>query len=183
MIRLVRADHRRIGELLARLGRRYRPAAALRSRAAAELAAHSDASHACLLPLAQSRLDTVDPGWLDSLHAVSSVAADLEQAGDPVPETLLSKVVAALEEHVKVEENQVLAPLEGSALVPRLRRAGEAFQRRRDSAIKEHGGSPNRYQRPAASRAELYERARRLGVSGRSTMTREQLNAALREKP
>lgn len=183
MIRLVRADHRRIGELLARLGRRYRPAAALRSRTAAELAAHSDASHACLLPLAQSRLDTVDPGWLDSLHAVSSVAADLEQAGDPVPETLLSKVVAALEEHVKVEENQVLAPLEGSALVPRLRRAGEAFQRRRDSAIKEHGGSPNRYQRPAASRAELYERARRLGVSGRSTMTREQLNAALREKP
>lgn len=178
--RLVRTDHRRIGELVGRLGRRYRAGEALPARVVSELTAHVEASTTCLLPFAKSRID-LDPSFGHTLDTLLDLADEIGGSGHPVPPDLVTMVRAAFDEHVDLEERAVLKPLDETVNIERLRMLGEAFRRHRDSRLKAEGEAGRRYQRPPASRAELYERARYRGIAGRSSMSRSELLTALRE--
>jgi hypothetical protein len=93
----------------------------------------------------------------------------------------MDDLVAGIGHHVALEECTVLVPLAEAVPVPRLRVVGEAFRRRRDAVVNSHGGV--RDLRPTASRAELYEKARHFEIDGRSSMSREELLTALRDRP
>jgi hypothetical protein len=178
--RLVRTDHRRIGELVDRLGRRYRAGEALPAKVVGELSAHIEASTACLLPFTESRVD-VDPAFAPALASMVDLITELERSDHPVSADLVTRLRIAFDEHVELEERTILKPLNERVSVERLRMLGEAFRRHRDSRLKAEGEQGRRYQRPPASRAELYERARYRRIAGRSAMSRSELLAALRE--
>lgn len=181
VIRLVRTDHRRIRELIDRLGRRYRAGEVLPARVLGELSAHVDASMVTLLPFAESRIPGLEPAYEQSLDELAAAAAELPDAIHPVPAAVVDLLVAAVTEHIEVEERTVLQPLDKEVSVERLRMLGEGFRRSRDSRLKAQGDAAHRYHRPPVSRAELYERARHRGIEGRSTMSRSELLSALRE--
>ncbi|MFW6205159.1 MAG: hypothetical protein ACOC96_09320 [Actinomycetota bacterium] len=183
VIRLIRIDHRRMNELLTRMGRRYRAGEELPSRLANELASHADATTNCLLPFVLDRLELPDGAFSDTLDDLAEVADEVARTAQEVPAAVLEQAAAATREHIDVEEQQVLAPLEEAVNVERLRQLGEAFRRRRDSALKARGQRVHGHQRKPASRAELYERARSRGLAGRSSMSRSELASALRQEP
>lgn len=180
--RLIRTDHRRIGELIGRLGRRYRAGEALPAKVVGEVSAHVDASATCLLPFTASRVD-LDPAFVGTFDALTGLAAELDHSDHPVPAELVDRLRTAFNQHADIEERTVLEPLDKIVSVERLRVLGEAFRRHRDSRLKAEGEPGRRYQRPPPSRAELYERARYRGIAGRSSMSRSELLTALREVP
>lgn len=181
-VRLLQADHRRIGELVRRLGRSYRAGESLRVEAAAELRAHVEATRAVLLPFAADR--QVAPGTGDGdpeealLKGLIACAAELGDARDPVPAELARRLATAWDQHVE-REGPLLTGLRETVEVHRLRMLGDALRRSRDSALRTALRGTSRLNRPVATRAELYERARRLGIEGRSSMTRGELQSAL----
>lgn len=178
--RLVRTDHRRIDDLVSRLGRRYRAGEALPAKVSGELSAHVEATMACLAPFAASRVD-LDPAFASTVETLAELAAELHRADHPLSAELVETLRTAFNRHVEVEERAVLHLLDERVTVERLRMLGEAFRRHRDSRLKTEGELARRYQRPPASRAELYERARYRGIAGRSSMSRSELQSALRE--
>ncbi len=178
VVRLVRSDHRRISELLARLNSRHRGGTALQVRVANELTAHVTACRDCLLPFAESRVH-LDRSAAESLDRLDSVAGELR--GSAAAATIAT-LVEAMDRHIDTEERDVLQPLEDSVTVDRLRRLGESFRRTRDAAIRAEGGPQRRQTRPPASRAELYEQARYRKIAGRSSMSKAELLAALKEQ-
>lgn len=181
--RLIRTDHRRICELLDRLERSRRSPADLQLKVVGELAAHEAASTQELLPFSQAR-DVGDNARLsETLRGLRLAVAELEDAGAPAPRDIVRRARAMFRTHAEIEENDVVDPLAQVTDVNRLREAGDAYSRRRDATLKAHSQRRDKYRRPTPSRAELYERARRHGIPGRSAMTSKQLAAALKEKP
>jgi hypothetical protein len=181
VVRLVRIEHRRIGDMLRRLEGQYRRGSSLPARTAGELSAHAYATTSELLPFTETRADPPDGVCRDTIEDLVAVAAELDRAPEPPPGSVVSRAIAAFDRHVEVEEEDILTSLEETTEIAKLRHLGQSFRRAHDSALKTRGERPDRYRRPRASRAELYERARRRGVPGRSTMTREELAAALQE--
>ena len=178
IIRIVRADHRRIEDLVERLGRPHRADDSLRRRLAAEIAGHADASARALLPFAESRVSDLGDARR-SLEELTDLARRLDECVDPVPADLLERARSVLHRHVEVEEGATLRPLDHVARVSRLREVGDAFRRRSAAVVAaRRPASP----RATAARAELYERARRYGIAGRSSMSRDELHAALRDR-
>jgi hypothetical protein len=177
VVRLVRADHRRIAGLVERLGRPHRAGDSLRLRLAAEIAGHAHASTRALLPFAKSRVSDLGD-TRRSLEELTDLARRLDECVEPVPADLLDRARSIMYRHVEVEEDATLRPLDDVVAVSRLREVGEAFRR--------HSAAVVAARRPASPqatdvRAELYERARRSGIAGRSSMSRDELHAALRD--
>jgi hypothetical protein len=178
VVRLVQADHRRILGLVERLGRPHRAGESVRRRLAAEIAGHADASTRVLLPFAKSRVNDLGD-TRRSLEELADLARRLDECVEPMPDHLLDRARSVMHRHVEVEEDATLRPLDAVAAVSRLREVGEAFRR--------HSTGVVAARRPAnppatAARAELYERARRYGIAGRSSMSRDELHAALRDR-
>lgn len=182
-VRLVQTDHRRIGELIRRLGRTYRAGETLRVQAAAEVRAHVEATRAVLLPFATDRLPSLSDDRDDHervLHELEDLACRLDEAPDPVPATLAGELAQRWEAHLALEE-PVLASLGTVVEVGRLRMQGDALRRCRDAALRAALRGTSRLRRPLATRAELYEKARRLQIEGRSAMSRAELQQALEQ--
>lgn len=181
VVRLVRSDHRRISELLARLNGRHRGGTALHVRIANELTAHVTACRDCLLPFAESRV-RVDEAVGESLDSLQAAAGELRCSADDLPAATITALVETMDGHIDSEEREILRPLEGSVTVDRLRLVGESFRRVRDSAMRAEGGPQRRRSRPPTSRAELYEQARYRKIAGRSAMSKAELLEALKEQ-
>lgn len=181
-VRLVRSDHRRICDLLARLNGRHRGGAGLLVRVGNELAAHVVACRDCLLPFAQSRV-SFDGAVAESLDELMAAASELRAGDTAVPTVSPADLAATMDRHADTEDRVVLQPLLDTVDVGRLRLLGESFRRVRDSALRAESGRQRRRARPTASRAELYERARYLDIDGRSAMSKEELLAALKKQP
>lgn len=182
VVRLVRSDHRRISELLARLGSHHRGGAALLVRAANELAAHVTACRDCLLPFAESRV-SLDGAAVESLDKLMTAADELREGAAAAPAVNAADLVETMRVHIETEDRVVLRPLLSAVSVDRLRLLGESFRRARDSALRAEGESRRRQARPPTSRAELYEKARYRRIAGRSAMSKAELLAALKEQP
>jgi hypothetical protein len=180
VVRLMRIEHRRISALAHRLDGKHRQGANLPAQLASELAAHAYATTAELLPFTESKSGTLDGRCRATVDQLTAIAAELDESEDGVSRATVERTLTALADHV-AEEAEILDTLEQTTEVTRLRMLGDAFCRARDHAFKSRGDKPHRYRRPEASRAELYERARRHGIAGRSSMTRDQLAAALQD--
>lgn len=184
IVRLIRSDHRKISGLLERAGGPHRNGEELREEIVAQVRAHALATEQELLPYVGQRLD---PGQseldrhLQALESLAEAASDFESVNDEDRSAVLTRLSELVEAHIAAEERDFLHLLDETVDVARLRRLGETFRRRRDGELKLWSGAKRRLRRPDSSRAELYERARRQGVSGRSKMTKSQLKEALRE--
>ena len=180
-VRLIRSDHRRISDLLARLNGHHLGGADLPQRFARELSAHVAASRDCVVPFAESRVNNVVT-VAASLDELMAVADTLRKEGAGGQTLSTADLVEIVRRHVDAEERHVLQPLEGVASVDRLRVLGESFRRTRDAALRSEAGPRRHHVRPPASRAELYEHARYRNIAGRAAMSRTELLAALKRQ-
>jgi hypothetical protein len=167
--------HRR---LRARLERCTRPARGMDdpdAELARELAAHTQAAvHE--IYRAEGLVRLLPEGGASRL---TQVAQEVQQvlAGPSVDPARLARLTTAV---ISTEEALLLPVLQDAMPLPERRRLGKVYRLRRDAALRAAG--PARRHR-TASHSELYERARRAGVSQRSRMTVAELEQALRAQP
>lgn len=93
----------------------------------------------------------------------------------PGIDALISMLKAGVEHHVEEEEDEVLPKLAEAATDEQL----EELASQAEAWIIAAGGEPPSIDPDAATHDELYRRARKAGVEGRSTMTKDELAAAL----
>jgi hemerythrin superfamily protein len=112
-------------------------------------------------------------------------------------ESSFSEWVSAVRHHVEEEEGQILPQLQRALAVDRLMELGQAFASRRAAELtgqgrrSNRGGQRRRGGRPQArrgsgkasadgkTRGELYDEARKAGIEGRSSMSKQELVRAL----
>ncbi|WP_236050889.1 hemerythrin domain-containing protein [Nonomuraea cypriaca] len=92
--------------------------------------------------------------------------------------TTLEQLVASVSHHIEEEESTILPALAKSAGKKGLQELGQAFKQRRAEELKALGPPGGSHDGP--SKAELYERAQRADIPGRSHMGKEELADALR---
>ena len=114
--------------------------------------------------------------------ALEQLAVEIEQADLAEAEAtqLCHRVEDALGQHAKALRTHVLDDLEQRLARKEIRRLGGRYLTRRDAEVARLGSSAAPPRTLDRSRAELYEMARRLGIQGRSSMTRSQLINALK---
>lgn len=196
-ISLITQDHRRIEQLLQRLeferGDRGTPLAEL----AARLVAHSHAEEEIVYP-AVAQSGARDPAEVrqaenehhhaeDLLHRLQGMRPD-----DAEFDRMLQRLADAVGRHVEEEEKTVLPALKGAVDRKRLEELGRAFAERRDEEMRRAGVGAGKgpgelvgsdeAELMDKSRDELYEEARRVGVKGRSRMSKDQLAHALAQQ-
>lgn len=187
VLTLLEGDHRRIEAALALTARERARGSRLppRDAAVALVVAHAFAVEATVHPFLLRRSPGVRPAvdaarrhsWL--LVEAAGTLADTPP-GDEIFGSCCGRVTILLAEHAD-SERILLAPLGSDVGVVRLRELGAAYVRARETRLgartaRGAGTTPRRFD---ASRADLYERARRKGVEGRSSMSRDQLIDAL----
>jgi hemerythrin superfamily protein len=183
VITLITKDHRLIEGLFDRLKSGQGDAKA----AVAEL-------HALLTAHSRAEEDRVYPG-LDAHHSVeehkeAEILLDAlvrARPGTPEFRKTLEELVKAVTHHVEEEESKLLPSLSRKADAKELERLGKAFKQRRDEELRALGLSgvsassdgAGKASGDGATKAELYERAQRADIPGRSHMGKEELAAAL----
>jgi hemerythrin-like domain-containing protein len=186
IIDLITADHREVEQLFGQLDSAGDQDAVIR-RIADELIPHSKAEEQVVYPAIASAAsdadDEVKDGTAEHHHIEEMLQQLLENGADaPGSDGILAAVVAETKHHVEEEETDILpAYRENSTPDERAdlgRRFAEAKQRARaGGASSGAGGSSS-----GKTRDELYEEARRAGVEGRSSMTKDELAKALDEQ-
>lgn len=157
------SEHRRMEQLVQRCGRPTRgfhdPAAELAAVATLHLAVAAEHVY----PEAQRHSQRWPQPTVDALfEALTAGNSD--------------EVIPAVRALLEFETTVVLPALESALNVPARRRIGKVFRVRRDAAAR--ATTISRRRQP--SQTELYEMARRAGVSQRSRMTQSELRAAIR---
>ncbi|WP_049572806.1 hemerythrin domain-containing protein [Nonomuraea sp. SBT364] len=171
VITLITADHRRVEALLSRLGAERGE----RRATVAEL-------HALLTAHARAEEDRVYPG-IDAHHGLeehkeAEILLDAlrrAEAGSAEFEETLELLAGTVVRHIRDEETTMLPLLARTAGDKRLKRLGAAFAERRQQVLRALAAAGD----GQVTRADLYERARRADLPGRSRMTKPELEAAL----
>ncbi|MFI7699030.1 hemerythrin domain-containing protein [Nonomuraea sp. NPDC049480] len=172
VITLITNDHRTVESLFERLKKQEGDPKAT----VAEL-------HALLIAHARAEEDRVYPG-IDAHHSVeehkqAEVLLDsLVRARPGTPEfrKTLEELERSVKHHVEEEESKILPALAKSAGDKGLKELGKAFQERRAQELK----ALSVPKQAAPSKAELYEKAQKADIPGRSHMGKEELAEALR---
>jgi hemerythrin superfamily protein len=184
-VTLIMNDHRVMEQLFERLKAGDGDPAALIAEVKARLTAHSEAEETQVYPA----LKQADPGEADEVdHAydeheeaqqlLSQLAA--ARPGGAEFDRMLTAFVDAVTHHVEEEESEVLPALRQAVDSRTLEQLGDRFEEVRRGMLEQAGmsGGPS----PDTSRAELYEQARQADISGRSTMSKDELAEALRDQ-
>lgn len=190
LITLVTTDHRELQRLfeMMRTDRSSRPLAL--PLAVAMLEAHSEAEEDRVYPAVAREAGEKEEAEhaAEEHHEAESLGKQLLEMDWDSEEfdQALQEWIGAVEHHMEEEENEILPALSQAVGPDRLRELGMEFATRRAKklagqplkAVDTGGsGSGGGGQRGAEgeTRAELYEKARDLGVEGRSTMNKEEL--------
>ncbi|MGN6331885.1 MAG: hemerythrin domain-containing protein [Motilibacteraceae bacterium] len=189
VLHLLRTEHRRLNEALLRAERGRGSRARARDEAVSGILAHVHACHAVLHPAAAghhageaSGADRLDHLRQDD-DGLLSTALELAPA-DPLQSGFRERATAclqALDRHARSEEHLLDECLHDVDVV-RLRDFGAHYLRARDAELKHASPVSAPPRRLDVPRADLYEQARKAGVPGRSSMSREQLIAALADR-
>ena len=171
VITLITQDHRVVEGLFERLKKKEGDQKAT----VAEL-------HALLIAHARAEEDRVYPG-IDAHHSVeehkeAEILLDSLVRADPGTaefDKTLSELIESVTHHVEEEETKLLPALAKSAGAKELERLGQAFKQRRAEELQALG------RQTEATKAELYEQAKRADIPGRSQMDKDELAQALRE--
>ena len=187
ILRSVPTLHRRQADLLARSAKGRGARTQARDELVAELSAHLHASHEVLHPVAEDRSVDLRDGLIDLRSTDEKLLSAVRRLAELEPDddeyaAAADEVRRTLDEHAQAEQALLERGL-GDLEAPKLRELGAHHERAlaatRRTMQPARNGSQRRF---AGSRADLYERARRAGVPGRSAMSREQLIAALKER-
>jgi hemerythrin superfamily protein len=183
LITLVTTDHRELQRLfeMMRTDRSSRPLAL--PLAVAMLEAHSEAEEDRVYPaVAREAGEKAEAEHAaEEHHEAESLGKHLLEMDWESEEfdQALQEWIGAVEHHMEEEENEILPALSQAVGAERLRELGMEFATRRAKALagrplKAAGGTTGGGAE-GATRAELYDKARELGVEGRSTMSKDEL--------
>nr|WP_264085178.1 hemerythrin domain-containing protein [Kibdelosporangium phytohabitans] len=172
---MIMDDHREVERLFDELKNQPHKRPLLTPVLCSLLVAHSRAEEAEVYPVAKSDADETDEvEHSQQEHAeaeqllVELAKTDTESAEY---EKVLGKVIDSVTHHVKEEESKLLPGMRSRLDAPRRAQLGEAFV---TSRAKHLGDMPGH-----ATREELLQQARNAGISGASSMNRDQLAKAL----
>lgn len=180
VVRLVAQDHDRLLRLLRRMCAPGPNQERWRGEFLRLLRAHRAAERDELFPSVVAQLpEGSDAVGRQAEHdvALDRLAAEVEAAdiwADGFAD-LCSRADTGIRGHADALWSAVLGTLEQAVGRKEVRRLGGGYERRRDDELRARGDHEPPPRRLDLSRAELYELARRAGVEGRSSMSREQL--------
>ncbi|MEU1878630.1 hemerythrin domain-containing protein [Streptosporangium sp. NPDC020072] len=178
VIELIMADHRDVETIFERLRSQPENRPALVAELAAKFVAHARAEETRVYP----ELAKADPGergevrhGIGEHHEAEELLAALMEADPDRPEftTALERLVKAVEHHVEEEESDILPAMAKALSADRLAAMGRAFSQ----AKAEELAKPPRPK--GRTKEELVEQARKKGVEGYGSMTKDELLAAL----
>ncbi|UBU08934.1 hemerythrin domain-containing protein [Nonomuraea gerenzanensis] len=178
VITLIKADHRKVEELFARLSTGKGDARSIVATLHALLTAHARAEEDVVYPRLDAHHGLEEHKeaevLLDSLRRAEPGSAEFAGAYE-----LLALSVS---HHVQEEESTLLPLLARTTTERELRALGRTFRHRRQQELR--ALTAPRRSRPASggpelTKTELYERARRADIPGRSRMSKRELEKAL----
>jgi hemerythrin superfamily protein len=192
VVELIERDHRELEGLFDRVlagdGDRQRLLDEITSR----LEAHARAEELEVYPV----LTRADPGEKEEVEHANDEHHEAEHllrmaralVVSPHFDEAFTAFVAAVKHHVEEEESEVLPALRDAVDAGRLAEMGIAFEKVRGelvaqpSAVTDLMAAAETPEPADATRDELYEQARAVGIPGRSGMTKQELADALRER-
>jgi hemerythrin superfamily protein len=198
IVDLIKSQHRQMDDLLQQAQAGESDTVVLLSQVALMLVPHSQAEESFVYPairdLRPSELEEVQDGAAEH-HHVEQLLHELlsSEPGAPGFDGKLEAMIAELRHHVKEEEEELLPVLSDNAIGDERNAMGERFaqetgyyddshaQRPRARTLAEGFDSDPATAATVASmsRQELYQKAKELGVKGRSTMSKSELAQAL----
>jgi hemerythrin superfamily protein len=192
VITLITSDHRKVESLFERLQKKQGDQQATVTELHALLTAHARAEEDRVYP----GID-VHHGFEE--HKEAEVLLDALVRAEPGTrefEQTLTQLVEAVNHHVKEEENEILPNLARQVGEKKLKELGQAFKQRREEELRAlsaigaaeagksgAGGSPSGGSSSggSTSKEELYQRAKEADIPGRSQMSKEELERALKK--
>jgi hemerythrin superfamily protein len=193
-VTLIRNDHRLLESLFQRLQEGGRDRRALVEEIAARLTAHAQAEEEEVYPAITAadpaEEDEVEHAYHEHDEAMHLLLKVVNLVDSPHFDQAVTDLVEAVRHHVDEEESGVLPALGDAVDGETLERLGEAFDRVRAAALRAAGvedvrapaGAAPAGELQAATRDELYERAKEADVAGRSSMNKQELTEALEER-
>jgi hemerythrin superfamily protein len=187
-VTLIKNDHRLMEQLLARLKSGDGDRRALVTEVAARLSAHARAEEAEVYPAiatSAGEREEVEHGTDEHFEAEHKLGKVQNLIESPHFDQALEEFVAAVDHHVQEEESELLPALQKATDKKTLDRLGAAFERARldELAAAGYEEAPNAESGAddlaEVTRDELYERAKKANIPGRSQMNKEQLMEAL----
>ncbi len=176
--RILEQDHRKVEELFAQIKKQQ---GAIRGRLvetlASELRTHMRVEETIVYPFIVKQLATDGKDMVEEAktehEGARKVLADVERLSPSEPgfDGAFEMLEAGISHHVEEEETEVFPKLRKSASAEQLNEVGQRV-------IEAKGGASLQ----ALSRDELYQRAQDADVPGRSSMTKDELIAALASK-
>ena len=190
VVTLIKSQHREIEELLEQAQQEDADTLALLRRVAGLLGPHSAAEESFVYPriaeLRPAEADEVHDGTAEHHHAEALLAELLSgRPGEPGYDGKLAALAGELKHHVEEEESELLPVLSDKASDEERERLGEQFAARtghggvRPDA--KSGGSAEEVSADA-TKAELYEKAKKADIPGRSSMTKDELAKAISDQ-
>lgn len=191
-VTLIKNDHRLMEQLFAQLKTGEGDRRALVTEIEARLSAHARAEEAEVYPIIAKKAGEkgeVKHGTYEHLEAEHMLRKVRNLIDSPHFEQALEEFIAAVDHHVQEEESELLPALAKAADKKTLNRLGVAFERARLDELSASGYeqapefAPSRADGVAdATREELYEKAKKAGIPGRSQMNKDELIQALRDE-
>jgi hemerythrin superfamily protein len=187
VVTLIKNDHRLMEQLFAQLKTGKGDRRALVAEVEARLIAHARAEEAEVYPAVAKKAGEegeAEHGTYEHLEAEHLLRKVRNRIDSPHFDEALEEFVAAVDHHVEEEESELLPALAKAAGKTALDRMGAAFERARLDEL----GTSGYEQAPEftesgsdgeATREELYERAKKAGIPGRSQMNKQDLIKAL----
>lgn len=173
VVDLIMSDHREVERLFEELKQHPERRPLLTPTLVALLVAHSRAEEAEVYPVARQEAgETEEVAHSQQEHAQAERLLTQLLECDPESkrfDEVLDKLVEAVNHHVQEEESTLLPGMRDRMDRTRLTELGRAFA---ESRAKHLGDRPGE-----ASREELQAQARNMGLSGASTMSKEELVA------
>jgi hemerythrin superfamily protein len=190
VVPLIKSQHRELEELLEKAQQEDTDTLALLRQVAGLLGPHSAAEESYVYPriaeLRPDEADEVHDGTAEHHHAEAMLAELLAgRPGEPGYDGKLAALVGELKHHVEEEESELLPVLSDRASEQERELLGERFAAQTGHAEVRPDQAGHADVRPDktvsadASKAELYEQAKRADIPGRSSMTKEQLAEAI----
>ncbi|GAA4895996.1 hemerythrin HHE cation binding domain-containing protein [Stackebrandtia albiflava] len=189
-VKAIERDHRVLESLYNELGAGKPRQRELIAEIEARLQAHSRAEEAEVYPaLAEadpSERGEVHHGVEEHREAEEKLRRAEQAIGSDGYDDAVGEFVSAISHHVEEEESDILPALKEAVSAARLRELGEAFTRRRESELSAAGiedtgsrGDDRKGGDEDVTRQDLYRRAQKEDVHGRSDMTKDELRRAL----
>jgi hemerythrin superfamily protein len=192
-VTLIKNDHRLMEQLFAQLKTGKGDRRSLVTEIEARLSAHARAEEAEVYPIIAKKAGEkgeVEHGTYEHLEAEHMLRKVVNLIDSPHFDQAVEEFIAAVDHHVQEEESELLPALAKAAGKKTLDQLGAAFERAR---LDELSTSGYEQQTPGsteldtdhlaeATRDELYEKAKKADVPGRSHMTKDDLINALREQ-